>query len=898
MKLLVASLGLGLVCATPAGAATYTVLNTSDSGAGSLRQAMSDSNTSVGTTDTIAFNITGAGCTGTPTVCTIKPMSALPNITDPVVIDGYTQPGSSPNTLAVGDNAVLLVEIDGSQIGSFAYGLYVFTDNTVIQGLVINRFSDPGIGIDVTGGGSAGGHVIRGNFIGTDPTGSIAATNGGFGIYVRSPNNRIGGSNPADRNVVVGEGGQFGAAIRFEADFGAATNGDVMQGNYIGTNAAGTAPLGAGAGVYIGPGAGITIGGAAAGEGNLISGNGGYGINMTSPGCTGAISGIVIQGNLIGTDATGSAALPNVQGGLLLSCNSTDNQVGGTAPGEGNLIADNGAAGPSVGAGIFVDPGAGTGNAIRANLIYANKGLGIALGNVDPIPNDPGDGDTGPNNKQNFPIISSAVPGAGNTHIIGALHSAPNTTFDLDFFSNDACIPFPHEYLEGRIYLGSGVTTTNAGGTGLFDLVVPIQIGAGEHVTATATDPGGNTSEISQRLPFTISPGSGPPAGGTFISINGTDFASGATLKIGGVDATNVNVSNSTFLTATTPALPAGSLNDVTVTNTDGSSGTLLKGFVADFDDVPSAYQFYSFVTKLVSNAITVGCGGGNYCPDCRRHAGADGGLPAQGQVRHLLCAASGIGHRISRRSRELLCGGVDRSSRSAGNHGRLRQRELLSRQFRDASPDGRLPSQDVPRHRLRAPPACNERLRRRRVPRTVHRLDRGSLRAQHHGRLSGEPAALLPEQRQHARSDGGVRHEDLQPAVESQPPLASNDRNGRDPGARLGGRLPRSSGRAAVPFLRRDARLRRDQRRMNDSTLRHQPAVKSASSGESHPGGPAASFFDTASSSAVVSRSSRPRVRSDDVGVPALRVPAAGLDARASPRVPIAASAAVPKLS
>jgi hypothetical protein len=134
-------------------------------------------------------------------------------------------------------------------------------------------------------------------------------------------------------------------------------------------------------------------------------------------------------------------------------------------------------------------------------------------------------------------------------------------------------------------------------------------------VTATATDPGGNTSEISQRLPFTIYPGSGPPAGGTFISINGTDFASGATLKIGGIDAANVNVSNSTSLTATTPALPAGSLNDVTVTNTDGSSGTLLKGFVADFADVPSDYQFYSFVTKLVSNAITVGCGGGDYCP-------------------------------------------------------------------------------------------------------------------------------------------------------------------------------------------------------------------------------------------------------------------------------------------
>src|SRR5262249_47344277 len=201
----------------PLTAATYTVTNPSDSGAGSLRDAITQSNASVGVADTIAFNVTGTGCAGSPAVCTIKPLSQLPIISDPVVIDGYTQPGSSPNTLAVGDDAVLLIELDGSQIGSFAYGLLVFADDTTIQGLVVNRFTNPGISIDLAGGGSAGGHVIRGNFIGTDPTGTVAAPNGAWGIFMRSPNNRIGGPNPSDRNVIVGASGPFAAGIHFEA---------------------------------------------------------------------------------------------------------------------------------------------------------------------------------------------------------------------------------------------------------------------------------------------------------------------------------------------------------------------------------------------------------------------------------------------------------------------------------------------------------------------------------------------------------------------------------------------------------------------------------------------------------------------------------------------------------
>jgi hypothetical protein len=114
-------------------------------------------------------------------------------------------------------------------------------------------------------------------------------------------------------------------------------------------------------------------------------------------------------------------------------------------------------------------------------------------------------------------------------------------------------------------------------------------------------------------MPFTILPASGDPVGGAALTIDGTDFVAGATVTIGGVTATSVSVSNYNTVTANTPALPAGSLNDVTVTDSDGTTGTLLKGYVANFLDVPPTQQFYAYVTTLITNAITVGVGGGNY---------------------------------------------------------------------------------------------------------------------------------------------------------------------------------------------------------------------------------------------------------------------------------------------
>ena len=174
---------------------TFTVSNTDDHGAGSLRQAIVDANdnaNSGGFPDEIDFDIPGSG------LQVISPLIGLPPITDPVVIDGYTQPGSSPNTVLDGDSATLLIVLDGS-VDPFADGLQLYAGNSTVRGLVINQFL---IGINVS---SPGGNVIEGNFIGTDATGLVDLGNTDAGIDVRdSPDNRIGGTTPEARNVISG----------------------------------------------------------------------------------------------------------------------------------------------------------------------------------------------------------------------------------------------------------------------------------------------------------------------------------------------------------------------------------------------------------------------------------------------------------------------------------------------------------------------------------------------------------------------------------------------------------------------------------------------------------------------------------------------------------------------
>jgi len=180
-------------------AATFTVTNTNSAGPGSLRQAILDANAATGP-DRIEFAIPGAG------VHTITPFPPLPTITDPVVIDGYTQPGSSPNTLADGTNAVLLIELREISNTAPSDGLIITAGNSTVRGLVLDGFTDnnaPNGAIILTGGGS---NVIEGNFIGPDPTGAAAPGNNTGVLVQDSAQNLIGGTTPAARNLISGNG--------------------------------------------------------------------------------------------------------------------------------------------------------------------------------------------------------------------------------------------------------------------------------------------------------------------------------------------------------------------------------------------------------------------------------------------------------------------------------------------------------------------------------------------------------------------------------------------------------------------------------------------------------------------------------------------------------------------
>ena len=467
-------------CALPraAMADTFLVINTNDTGPGSLRQAIADANGHAGL-DTIAFNIPGAG------LQTVTPASVLPNITDPVVIDGYTQPGASPNTLAQGNNAVLLIELNGTSAGAGENGITVAnsTGTTTIRGLVINRFGGEGIQL------SAGGSIIEGNFIGTNAAGTAALGNNSAGIYLRGGfSSTIGGPLPSARNLISGNS----VGIRCP------TTGNVIQGNYVGTNAAGTAALAnANTGIDLARDGltdpeNNTVGGSAPGAGNLVSGNGVNGVRVISGFNA---TGNVIQGNRIGTDATGTQPVGNGRHGVSVS--NAGNIVGGTIAGAANIIAFNGLAGVSVG-----DATTGVSNGqinirISGNSIFRNTGLGIDLSDNGLTPNDAGDADVGPNNLQNYPVLTSVSSSAGNTTIVGTLNSAATTAFQIEFFASDTVDPTGLG--EGQEFMGFTTVTTDANGNASFTVTLPVNA-AGRPVTATAIDPNGNTSEFSAAI--------------------------------------------------------------------------------------------------------------------------------------------------------------------------------------------------------------------------------------------------------------------------------------------------------------------------------------------------------------------------------------------------------------
>lgn len=518
--------------ATPAFAAVgeaashaLTVTNADDAGPGSLRQAILDANAGSGA-DLIKFAIPDAG----PQV--IRLASPLPPVTDPLMIDGYSQRGARPNTRPahLGTNTVLLIELDGLLAGPSAAGLVFLAANSGARGLAIHGFRD-GIVLGADGG------ELTGNFIGTTVSGTGAAPNLGSGIRILGANNVVGGIAPLSRNLISGN--QLdGISIE-----GPAAVGNRVQGNYIGVDASGTVAVPNGlpepspansAAVHITLGAANNlIGGPGSmpqqctGACNVISGNHRSGVWIDD-----SAHHNIVRGNLVGLPAVGDGAMGNFRWGVILSAasgmTSSDNVVAsnriawngrdgilfstgawnnliggldatiGACGGACNVIAFNGQRLDTQGDGVRMAPASGRGNSVLGNSILLNPtGTAIDMGLQGVTPNDIGDVDGGPNGLQNYPVLESAILVGEKLIVRGRIDTPNPTTVLIELFAN--AVPYPggdpSGHGEGAVLIGR----VHPDAAGLFTADLPV-VSPGTLVSATATDASGNTSEFAANL--------------------------------------------------------------------------------------------------------------------------------------------------------------------------------------------------------------------------------------------------------------------------------------------------------------------------------------------------------------------------------------------------------------
>jgi uncharacterized repeat protein (TIGR01451 family) len=449
-----------------AAAMTFNVLNTNDSGPDSLRQAIIDANANAGV-DTINFNIPG------PAPHTINLLSPLPVITEGVTINGASQPDFAGTPV---------VELNGTSAGAATNGLTINAANSVVRGLVINRFSGNGIAVN----GSA--NIIEGNYIGTSATGTFALGNGLDGVAIAGgTGNTIGGTTSAARNVI-------------------SANRNGIQ----------------------------------------ISGG----------------SGTLVRGNFIGTNAAGTDGIGNSVNGVLIG-GSSSNSVGAVGSASANTISSNG------GAGVAVT--SGTSNSVQSNSIFLNGGLGIDLGAAGVTPNDSGDGDTGANNLQNFPVLNSANAAGTSTTIQGTLNSTASTTFRIEFFSNQA--PNPSGFGEGQTFLPPALlVTTDAAGNASFNPTLPVTVAPGQIITATATDPLGNTSEFSKSIQV------GGLTGGTPADLSVLASVSPNPVETGSQITKTIVVSNAGPATATSVTVSDVFSGSTTIASCNSTGGGVCGG--------------------------------------------------------------------------------------------------------------------------------------------------------------------------------------------------------------------------------------------------------------------------------------------------------------------------------
>lgn len=521
------------LAAAPAAADTFVVLSPFDTGGGTLRAAIEAANATPPGPHVIHFNLPGPG------VHRIQLQTPLPEVLVPLLIDGYSQPGARPNQLAVGSDAVILVELDGSALTD-SNGLVLRGGASTVRGLALVGFPT---GFSALAFRLNDGDAVEGCFIGLGADGDTSRPNYDGVATLGAAASRVGGPDPAQRNVISNNSNR---GIVFD------TADNVIQGNLIGLHPSGTAVRPNGSGVFFLCAGALTcndnlIGGTGAGEANVVSGNVFSGINFAASLSDVTPTGNRIVGNLVGLDASGLVALPNqirglgaeavddtvirgntvvgggfgivvvldsrgteIEGnrigtdvngvpllgpttaGIEVASGAQQTRIGGTAAGQSNLI------GPGPGTGVLVAGDDVQGVAILGNSISGHGGLAVDLvGGAavqGPDANDPLDADPGPNLIQNHPEILDVRRVGADWELDLRLESAPATTYRVEVFANRACNPAG--YGEAETLLTAFALNTDGNGLAATTLSVTPSPGTAV-LAATATDPDGNTSELS-----------------------------------------------------------------------------------------------------------------------------------------------------------------------------------------------------------------------------------------------------------------------------------------------------------------------------------------------------------------------------------------------------------------
>lgn len=508
---------VGHVQAAPA---TFTVTNTNDSGAGSLRQAIEDANNNGNPSDMdiIAFDIPGSE------VHTINLLSDLPYVTEKATIDGYTQEGAQENTTVSPEpiNSVIKVELAGGN-GTITQGaLALIADDSIVKGLSIYDFAEPNANFEKANLGLVGANTaVYGSYIGLRADGTTKGQDGrnSVGIGAAGNNVKVGGTNPSMRNVLSSK-----STIGQSAAMAVAGSAAEIFGNYIGIAKDGVTDLTPEAadangfnppfsiGINLVASGGNIVGGPGAGEKNLITGNT-VGVVVSTPNN-------VVQGNLVGTNYQGVVSESITNGIGMNAVAGTDSLIGGTNPGEGNTIAGVKGSGIEI-SDMNIAPLEFTvmpskiaiiGNSISSISPFNLNGIGLSNLGIDisrftdsdgnfvpetfesrgPNVNDASDADTGPNGLMNYPVLKTAQQ-LGNqlavTYDVDAADS-PSDTYRVDFYANSERSIFG--YGPGETYLGAATPVSN--GTDLTATITVDDDFVGKALSATVTPIDGTTS--------------------------------------------------------------------------------------------------------------------------------------------------------------------------------------------------------------------------------------------------------------------------------------------------------------------------------------------------------------------------------------------------------------------